>query len=131
MARLGNTLNRMSFTRVLEIPAGYSAVLPVGLQFDAEFFTIPSVRYVLRPKSKNAAIWAKCIFNVPFLTIPHNDTLNVPFQNPTMPFFQNWVFKKGGVGIMWEVHARTPGLYHIPNWSYGQKTPKRGEMGSP
>ena len=28
-----------------------------------------------------------------------------------------------------EVYAKTPGLYQVPNWSYGQKTQKRGEMG--
>ena len=32
----------------------------------------------------------------------------------------------GGVGGMWvyreEVHTQTPGLYHVPNWCYGQKT---------
>ena len=28
-----------------------------------------------------------------------------------------------------EVYAKTPGLYQVPNWSYGQKTQKRGELG--
>ena len=28
-----------------------------------------------------------------------------------------------------KVHAKTPGLYQVPNWSYGQKTKKKVEMG--
>ena len=32
-------------------------------------------------------------------------------------------------GFWGEVYAKTPGLYQVPNWSYDQKTQKRGEMG--
>ena len=33
------------------------------------------------------------------------------------------------VGVLGEVLAKTPIFYQVPNWSYGQKTKKRGEMG--
>ena len=32
-------------------------------------------------------------------------------------------------GFWGEVHLKTTGLYQVTNWSYGQKTQKRGEMG--
>ena len=35
----------------------------------------------------------------------------------------------GDVGFHGEVHMKTPGLYHVPNWSYGQKTQKKGGNG--
>ena len=28
-----------------------------------------------------------------------------------------------------EVYAKTPGLYQVPNWSYGQKNQKKGGIG--
>ena len=46
--------------------------------------------------------------------------------------------KKGGIGgsgywelcgFRVEVHAKPPGLYEVPNWSYGQKTQKKGGRG--
>ena len=41
-----------------------------------------------------------------------------------------WRGGAGGMQGFWgEVHAKTPGLYQVPNWSYGQKTQKKGEMG--
>ena len=30
--------------------------------------------------------------------------------------------------VLGEVHAKTPYLYHVPNWNYGENS-KRGEMG--
>ena len=35
------------------------------------------------------------------------------------------------VGVLGEVLAKTPIFYQVPNWSYGQKTQKRGGKGDP
>ena len=47
VAHLRGTLNRIDFTRVLKIPAGYAAALPVALQLSVNLFTFPSVSHVL------------------------------------------------------------------------------------
>ena len=36
------------------------------------------------------------------------------------------------MGMQWfwgEIYAKTPDLYQVPNWSYGQKTQKNGKRG--
>ena len=48
MARLGGTLNRIDFARVLAIPTAKAMALPVDLQFSVDFFAFPSVSHVLR-----------------------------------------------------------------------------------
>ena len=47
MVSPGGTLNRIDFTRVLKVQAGYAAALPVDLQFSVNFFRIPSVFHVI------------------------------------------------------------------------------------
>ena len=51
--RMRGTLNRIGFTRVWRISAGYAAALPVDLQFSGKFFAFPSFSHVFGDQIQN------------------------------------------------------------------------------